>query len=484
MTNPLLLSVSLTLLILFHGSLASNHHQSQQQQQLNKCQIDRLNTLEPTNRVEYEAGVVETWDPNHDQFQCSGVAVARHTIHKNGLLLPYYINAPQLIYVIQGKGLTATIIPGCPETFQSPQHGQHGGSFQDHHQQTRRFRAGDILVVPAGVAHWTYNDGDTPVIAVNFYDVSNDANQLDNNPRKFYLAGNPREEFQQQQGQQQQWWRLASRGKGQQEQQKSSCNNILCGFDQQILAEAFNVDESLIDKIQNDDDRRGGIIKVKGDLQMIKTPRSGRHSSQEESEYESESSKREPQMNGIEETICSVKLRVNVGDRSRADIYTPGVGRLVTLNNDNLPILRSLKLSVERGDLQNRAIMAPHWNRNAHSIIYGLEGSAQVQVVDNNGNSVFDGELRKGQILTVPQNFVVVKRATGQNFQWVAIKTNENAVIASLTGETSVLRAIPQEVLANAFKLSNEEASRLKYSNQYQTTLSSGRRSSQMTADA
>ena len=101
MTNPLLLSVSLTLLILFHGSLASNHHQSQQQQ-LNKCQIDRLDALEPNNRVEYEAGVVETWDPNHDQFQCSGVAVARHTIHKNGLLLPYYINAPQIIYVIQG----------------------------------------------------------------------------------------------------------------------------------------------------------------------------------------------------------------------------------------------------------------------------------------------------------------------------------------------------------------------------------------------
>ena len=87
------------------------------------------------------------------------------------------------MFTSAGEGLTATIIPGCPETFQSPQHGQHGGTFQDHHQQIRRFRAGDILVVPAGVAHWTYNDGDTPVIAVNFYDVSNDANQLDNNPR-------------------------------------------------------------------------------------------------------------------------------------------------------------------------------------------------------------------------------------------------------------------------------------------------------------
>ncbi|KAK2648743.1 hypothetical protein Ddye_016232 [Dipteronia dyeriana] len=54
MMNSPMLSVSLTLLILFHGSLASGHHQSQQQQ-LNKCQVDRLNALEPTNRVEYEA---------------------------------------------------------------------------------------------------------------------------------------------------------------------------------------------------------------------------------------------------------------------------------------------------------------------------------------------------------------------------------------------------------------------------------------------
>lgn len=101
MANPSLLSLSVCLLILLHGCLASR----KQCQQQNECQIDGLDALEPDNRVEYEAGVVETWDPNHEQFQCAGVAMVRHTIQPNGLLLPQFSNAPQLIYVVQGKPL-------------------------------------------------------------------------------------------------------------------------------------------------------------------------------------------------------------------------------------------------------------------------------------------------------------------------------------------------------------------------------------------
>ncbi|KAL5792747.1 hypothetical protein ACOSP7_001341 [Xanthoceras sorbifolium] len=492
MGNPLLLSLSLTLLLLFHGSLASRmSSQQQQQQQQNKCQIDRLDTLEPSNRVENEAGVIETWDPNHEQSQCSGVAVVRSTLQQNGLVLPSYSNTHQVIYVIQGEGVMGTIIPGCPGTYQSPQQGsqrgQHRGSFQDQHQKLQRFRAGDILVVPAGTAYWSYNDGQTPVIAVSFIDLANDANQLDTNPRKFYLAGNQQDEFQQQDQQSRE--RVSSRGKGQ--QQQSSCNNIFCGFDPQILSEAFNVDQSLIEKLQNDDDNRGAMVKVKGELQVIKPPRSSRQT-QTGRQEESEEREREAQMlhgsrgiNGIEETICSMRLRENVGDPSRADIYSPEVGRLVTLDSNNLPILSWLQLSVERGTLLNRALMSPHWNLNAHSIMYALQGSAYVQVVDNNGNSVFDGEFSQGQVLTVPQNFAVVKRATGQKFEWIAMRTNQDAMLASLAGETSVLRSIPQQVLANAFDISNEEASRLKCSTLHETVLSRGRSSQMsMTVDA
>jgi quercetin dioxygenase-like cupin family protein len=77
-------------------------------------------------------------------------------------------------------------MPGCPETFQESQESQGQGSrrLQDQHQKVHRFREGDVIALPAGVAHWCYNDGKERVIAVTVLDMANSANQLDDtNPR-------------------------------------------------------------------------------------------------------------------------------------------------------------------------------------------------------------------------------------------------------------------------------------------------------------
>lgn len=87
--------LSLSLLLLFHGSFSLR-------QPRDECQVDRINALEPDNRVECEAGVIDSWNPNEDQFQCAGVAVVRWTIEPRGLLLPSYSNAPQLVYIVRG----------------------------------------------------------------------------------------------------------------------------------------------------------------------------------------------------------------------------------------------------------------------------------------------------------------------------------------------------------------------------------------------
>ena len=100
MANPLFLSLSLCLLFLFNGCLAQTR---QQGRQFGQCQLDRLDALEPTNRIDAEAGSIEAWDPNNEQFRCAGVAVVRRTIEPRGLLLPHYHNAPQLVYIVRGK---------------------------------------------------------------------------------------------------------------------------------------------------------------------------------------------------------------------------------------------------------------------------------------------------------------------------------------------------------------------------------------------
>ncbi|EEF38210.1 11S globulin [Ricinus communis] len=460
-----LLSLSFFLLVLFHGSLARREFQ-----QGNGCQLNKLYALEPDKRIQTEAGLVESWNPNRDQFQCAGVAVVRRTIHPNGLLLPSYSNAPQLLYIVQGRGMTGVLLLGCAETLQESQ--QSGGSsrVRDQHQKIRHFRKGDVIALPAGVAHWCYNDGNEPVVTISVLDTANIGNQLDRNPRNFYLAGNTEDEFPQlprgdyERGQHQ-FARRPSRPP------HVSCNNLFCGIDSRVLAEAFNVDEQLARKLQGQNDFRGSIVNVEGRLLVVRPPRSQQ---EREEQREREQEGRPGRYNGVEETFCTMRMKENIADPSRSDIFVPEVGRVSTVNSHNLPILRWLQLSASHVVLRNDAVRLPHWHINAHSVIYAVKGQARIQVVDENGNSVFDGNVREGQVLTVPQNFVVVKRSESDRFEYVAFKTNDNAMTSDLSGRSSAVRGMPVEVIANAFRVSIEEARRIKFARE-ETTLGSSR---------
>lgn len=453
------------LVVLFNGCLGQGRLPFRQGYE---CQLDRISALEPTNRIQSEAGLTEVWDSNDEQFQCSGVSVVRRVIEPNGLLLPSFTSAPELVYIESGRGITGLMVPGCPETYESlgrgspreeEMRGERGlrGSHQDLHQKIRQFRRGDIIALPAGVAHWTYNNGDEPIVAVILLDTSNHANQLDQDfPRRFYLAGNPQQEHghhQYRTGE----MRRGERGKG----------NIFSGFDTRILAESFGVSEELARRLQSQQDERGNIVRVQEGLHVVRPPwRAG-----EEREFHHHGRYMD---NGLEETICSARIRENIDDPERADIYTPQAGRLTTLNSFNLPILKFLRLSAEKGVLYRNSIMAPHYNLNAHSIVYCCQGRGRIQIVNERGNSVFNDELRQGQLLVVPQNFAVVKEAAEEAFEWIAFKTNENAMFQTLAGRTSAIRAMPVEVIANIYQISHEQAQRLKY-NRPETTLFSSR---------
>lgn len=95
---------SLCLLLIINSSLGT-HQQFQQQ---NECQFNQLQSQEPDNQIQSEAGLTESWNPNDQQFQCAGVAMVRRTIQPNGLHLPSFLNSPQLIYIAQGNLLFNT----------------------------------------------------------------------------------------------------------------------------------------------------------------------------------------------------------------------------------------------------------------------------------------------------------------------------------------------------------------------------------------
>ncbi|CAO2818791.1 unnamed protein product [Amaranthus hypochondriacus] len=481
-THHHVIVVSCLLLVLLNGCTTAQltgrtRHEFQQG---NECQIDRLTALEPTNRIQAEAGLTEVWDSQEQELRCAGVSVIKRTIEPNGLLLPTFTSGPELAYIEQGRGISGMLIPGCPESYESGSQQfelgrqMRGGQFQDQHQKIRHLREGDVHAFPSGVAHWVYNNGDEPLVLVVFIDNANHANQLDNNfPKRFYLAGKPQQEHTEQ-----------SRFSRQSRRGEQESGNLFAGFDTRTLAESFGVSEEIAQKLQGQQDERGNIVRVQEGLHVIKPPsraweeREGREQSRpwEKREQSRPWEKRQQSRpldlssNGVEETICSARLVKNIDDPSKADIYTPGAGRLTTLNSFNLPILSHLRLSAAKGVLYRNAIMAPHYNLNAHNIMYCLQGRGRIQIVNDQGQSVFDDELTKGQLVVVPQNFAIIKQAFEEGFEWVSFKTSENAMFQSLAGRTSAIRSLPVDVVSNMYQISREQAFGLKF-NRPETTL-------------
>ncbi|XP_058766492.1 legumin A-like [Vicia villosa] len=474
-----LLALSLSFCFLLLGGCFALREQPQQ----NECQLERLNALEPDNRIESEGGLIETWNPNNRQFRCAGVALSRATLQRNALRRPYYSNAPQEIYIQQGNGYFGMVFPGCPETYEEPRESEQreGRRYRDSHQKVNRFREGDIIAVPTGIVFWMYNDQDTPVIAISLTDTGSSNNQLDQTPRRFYLAGNFEQEFLRYQHQQ-----------GGKEEQENEGNNIFSGFKRDFLEDAFNVNRHIVDRLQgrNEDEEKGAIVKVKGGLSIITPPERQAHhqrgSRQEEEEDEKEErqpshhkSRRDEEEdskkgesrshgdNGLEDTICSAKLRMNIGSSSSPDIYNPQAGRIKTITSLDLPVLRWLKLSAEHGSLRKNAMFVPHYNLNANSVLYALKGRARLQVVNCNGNTVFDGELEAGRALTVPQNYAVAAKSVSERFTYVAFKTNDRAAISRLAGTSSAINSMPVDVVAATFNLERNEARQLKSNNPF-----------------
>ncbi|MCD9645365.1 hypothetical protein HAX54_034221 [Datura stramonium] len=137
--------------------------------------------------------------------------------------------------------------------------------------------------------------------------------------------------------------------------------------------------------------------------------------------------------NGLEENICTMKIRTNIEQR-RADIFSRQAGKINHVGRQKLPILNYMDMSASKGTLYPNALMTPHWSVNGHCVIY-VRGDAQVQVVDQMGQQVMNDRVNKGERCFEPMN-------------------------SQLAGYTSVIRAMPVEVLTNAFQISQMKLQR------------------------
>lgn len=126
--------------------------------------------------------------------------------------------------------------------------------------------------------------------------------------------------------------------------------------------------------------------------------------------------------------------------------------------------------------LQN-ALYTPHWSITDNRVVYVLRGEARVQIVDDNGDNVFDERVKRGDVFVIPQFYVTTARAGNNGFEYVTIKTSGQPVKSPLAGYTSVIKAMPVDVLANSFQMSPREAQNLKHNRGHQSFLLSSSRS-------
>lgn len=66
---------------------------------------------------------------------------------------------------------------------------------------------------------------------------------------------------------------------------------------------------------------------------------------------EDEQEGQRPLDNGLEETLCTTRIRHNLDTQTESDVFSRQAGRVNIVNQHKLPILRYLDMSAEKGHL-------------------------------------------------------------------------------------------------------------------------------------
>ncbi|KAK9281074.1 hypothetical protein L1049_003967 [Liquidambar formosana] len=95
-----------------------------------------------------------------------------------------------------------------------------------------------------------------------------------------------------------------------------------------------------------EENERGLIVQVQGEMRVLRPDEGQQHKEEEEERRE-----QGPRDNGLEETFCTMKFRQNINTEKEAEVYSRRAGRINVVNQHKLPILRSMDMSAERGNL-------------------------------------------------------------------------------------------------------------------------------------
>ncbi|TKY60162.1 Glutelin type-A 2 [Spatholobus suberectus] len=123
------------------------------------------------------------------------------------------------------------------------------------------------------------------------------------------------------------------------------------------------------------------------------------------------------------------------------------VGFVQTLTEKGFPFIGDVGLSVIRVKLEPGAIKAPSYPANpAVQLIYIARGSGKVEIVGLNGKSALNTQVKAGDLLVLPQFFVVAEIAGEEGMESYSIVTTSKPMFEELAGRGSIWGALSSSV--------------------------------------
>ncbi|KAK7369245.1 hypothetical protein VNO80_11281 [Phaseolus coccineus] len=146
------------------------------------------------------------------------------------------------------------------------------------------------------------------------------------------------------------------------------------------------------------------------------------------------------------------KLVYNI-DAACTENVVENAGLVKTLTEKGFPFIGEVGLSVIRVKLEPGAIKAPSYPATAViQLIYIARGSGSIEIVGFNGKRALDTQVKAGELLVVPQFYVVAKIAGEEGMESYSIITTTEPLFEELGGRESIwgkLSSSAQQVALN-----------------------------------
>ncbi|KAJ7530176.1 hypothetical protein O6H91_15G083200 [Diphasiastrum complanatum] len=344
-----------------------------------------LEPRRPKQQFKSEGGQLEEW--SGDEYRAlrdANMAAAKITLNPRGLLLPVYKDSHGIKVVVEGSARMGLILP-------------EGDRDIEHYVYC--VQKGDVIAVPQGVPTWWYNDGNERTEIIGIDDTT--GGEQPGRVEPFFLAGGKDER----------------------------CGGVLRGFDREILARAWDVDEQTVTRLL--ESQNGTVIvRVREGIEM-------------------------PEVRTDHELNTFFADFVYRIERSHADVVERG-GQLHAVNRYKLPALRHLDLGLSCVTLEPNAMCAPGWSVNAHKVIYIVRGNGRIQIVRNNGEKALNTQVKEGSLIVVPRFFPAVKIAGSDGLDYLSVSTSDMPLTQFIAGRNSVYNGIPPEVVARSFNIDDD----------------------------